>query len=769
MAKPAPLVVWFKDVDKHSVSLVGGKGANLGEMVAAGFPVPNGFIVTSPAYFYVLEHNKLQEKIHGLLKGLNVNDPHSLEAASKSVKRLIAHAEVPEDLAQQILQAYVKLGEPTVAVRSSATAEDLPGASFAGQQRTFLNVKGEANVIEAIREAWASLFEARAIFYRQTKGYDHFKVGLAVPVQKMVQADVSGVLFSVNPVNNDKRTVVLEAVWGLGENIVQGAVTPDHYEVDKSSMEIIRKDCVRQTIEMVRKDGVTKDFPVPESRQDRPKLTDHQILEVARLGIRLQQHYFFPQDSEWAMEAGKIFLVQTRPITTLHETSKKSVVVAEKSEQTVQHATAHMKLLVQGDSASPGLVTGMVRHILTPKEIHKLKVGEVMVTSMTTPDFVPAMKKAAALVTDKGGQTSHAAIVSRELGLPCVVGTGDATRKLKDGQIVTVNGKTGEVFEGSLPRSVMALAAQAQLAPVAAPIVRRTATKLYLNLAEPELAETMAKKYIDGIGLLRAEFMIAQIGVHPKKLIHDRREQVFVQKLAEGLAKFCRAFGSRPVVYRATDFKTNEYRNLLGGKEYEPQEENPMIGYRGAFRYITDSRVFELELEAIKKVRHEMGYRNLWLMIPFVRTVQEMQEVKKIINAHGLVRGISFKLWMMVEIPSNVILLDQFLDVGIDGVSVGTNDLTMLMLGTDRDNEHVAREYDEMNPAVLWALERICSVAKKRGVTVSICGQAPTSHPELLADLVRWGMTSVSVAPDVVDRSRELIYQAEHHVISRKR
>lgn len=767
MAKPAPLVVWFQDVDKHSGPLVGGKGANLGEMVAAGFPVPDGFIVTSPAYFAVLEHNHLPEKIRGLLKHLNVNDAHALDAASRSIKRLIAHAEVPDELAKEILRAYVRLGEPSVAVRSSATAEDLPGASFAGQQRTFLNVKGEANVIEAIRQAWASLFEARAIFYRQTKGYDHLKVGLAVPVQKMVQADVSGVLFSVNPVNNDKRTVVIEAVWGLGENIVQGAVTPDHYEVDKTSLEIIRKDCVRQTIEMVRKDGLTKDFAVPASRQDAPKLTDKQILEVAKLGIKLQQHYFFPQDSEWAMDNGKIYLVQTRPITTLHEHAKKTVSV-EKSEQAVKQATAHMKLLAQGDSASPGLVSGMVRHVLSPKEIDRLKTGEIMVTTMTTPDFVPAMKKAAALVTDKGGQTSHAAIVSRELGLPCVVGTGDATKKLKDGQIVTVNGKTGEVFAGGLPRGVEKNAAQAQLAAVA-PVIRRTATKLYLNLAEPDLAETMAKKYIDGIGLLRAEFMIAQIGVHPKKLIRDKKEQVFVEKLAEGLAKFCRAFGSRPVVYRATDFKTNEYRNLHGGKEFEPEEENPMIGYRGAYRYISDPRVFELELEAIKKVRHEMGYRNLWLMIPFVRTVKEMEEVKRIINAHGLIRGITFKLWMMVEVPSNVILLDQFLDVGIDGVSVGTNDLTMLMLGTDRDNEHVASEYDEMNPAVLWALERICSVAKKRGVSVSICGQAPTSHPELLADLVRWGMTSVSVAPDVIDRSRELIYQAEHHVISRKR
>ena len=593
-------------------------------------------------------------------------------------------------------------------------------------------------------------------------------MGLAVPVQKMVQADVSGVMFTINPVNNDKRTAVIEAIWGLGENIVQGAVTPSHYEVDKSSLDIVRKDDVRQTIEMIRKGGQTKDYPVPASRQDKTKLTNDQIIQLTKLGIKLQQHYFYPQDSEWAMENGKIYLVQTRPITTIESVGKHQASVV-KSEQVFSQATAHMKLLIQGDSASPGLVSGVVRHIVHPKEIHRLKVGEVMVTSMTTPDFVPAMKKAAALVTDKGGQTSHAAIVSRELGLPCVVGTGEATKKLKEGMIVTVNGKTGEVFEGTLSKGTLSKMAQAQLAPSTSTIVRRTATKVYVNLAEPDLAETVARKNVDGVGLLRAEFMIAQIGVHPKKLIHDKKEQVFVHKLAEGLEKFCTAFGSRPVVYRATDFKTNEYRNLLGGKEYEPQEENPMIGYRGAFRYITDSKVFELELEAIKKVRHELGHRNLWLMIPFVRTVKELEEVKKIINAHGLIRGVSFKLWMMAEIPSNVVMLDQFLDVGIDGVSVGTNDLTMLMLGTDRDNEHVASEYDEMNPSVQWALERICTVAKKRGVSVSICGQAPTSHPELLANLVKWGVTSVSVAPDVIDRSRDLIYQAEHHALLRKR
>ncbi|MEK7458624.1 MAG: phosphoenolpyruvate synthase [Patescibacteria group bacterium] len=775
MTNPAQYVVWFKDVDKHSGNLVGGKGANLGEMVANGFPVPTGFVVTAPAYFYVLDHNKLREKIHHILDKLNVNDSTALNKAAKSVRELISHAEIPDDLAEQIVSAYQKLGDRTyVAVRSSATAEDLPGASFAGQQETYLNIQGEANVVNAVRDAWASLFEARAIFYRVEKGFDHFKVGLAAPVQKMVQSDISGVMFSINPVNNDKNTIVIEAIWGLGENIVQGTVTPDHYEVDKNTWEIKRKDHVKQTIEMVRKNGLTKNYPVPASRQEKPKLSDKHIIELAKLSQKLHHHYFFPQDSEWAIEDDKIFLVQTRPITTIENIGKKTADSAsiKLSEVAVKSATDKMKLLTKGDSASPGLVSGIVRFIRSPKELHRLKTGEIMVTSMTTPDFVPAMKKAAALVTDKGGQTSHAAIVSRELGLPCVVGTNNATKVLKEGRAVTVNGKTGEVFEGSLPKGVMEALDTATLASARQSSRAqglKTATKVYVNLAEPELAEEIAKKNVDGVGLLRAEFMIAQIGVHPKKLIHDKREQVFVHKLVEGLEKFCKAFYPRPVVYRATDFKTNEYRNLLGGKDYEPHEENPMIGYRGCFRYITDERVFQLELEAIKRVRELKGYKNLWLMIPFVRTVQELEQVKHIIHKHGLQRSQSFKLWMMAEIPSNVILLDQFIDVGIDGFSIGTNDLTMLILGVDRDNEHVASEYDERNPAVLWALEQICTKAKARGVTVSVCGQAPSTYPEIAEKLVEWGATSMSVSPDVIDRTREVVYEAEKRLISKNR
>lgn len=769
MKHPAPNVVWFKDVDHEDGNLVGGKGANLGEMAAANFPVPDGFIVTSPAYFYALDHNNLRDKIKSLLKGIDVSNSTELQRISSAVKKLISTMEIPKDLADEILKAYNKLGNDVyVAVRSSATAEDLPGASFAGQQATFLNISGDANVVNAVRDAWASLFEARAIFYRVQKHFDHFKVGIAVPVQRMVQSDVSGVMFSINPVTNDKNTIVIEAIWGLGENIVQGTVTPDHYEVDKKTWEVTRRDTIKQTIEMVRREGETKNRPVPDSRQAKKKLTDEQVVKLAKLSDKLQKHYFYPQDSEWAVENGEIFLVQTRPITTIEtiDKEKKGADVAE-----IKKATDKLKLLIKGESASPGLVSGMVRHILTPKDMYKLKVGEIMVTSMTTPDFVPAMKKAAALITDKGGQTSHAAIVSRELGLPCVVGTRTGTKELREGRVVTVNGSTGEIFEGGLQKQVLdelksSFDSRKAKQEIHAQSIK-TATKVYVNLAEPELAEEVSKRNVDGVGLLRAEFMIAQIGVHPKKLIHDGREKVFVQKLAEGMEKICKAFYPRPVVYRATDFKTNEYSHLLGGKDYEPHEENPMIGYRGCYRYITDVRVFELELEAMKLVREKKELTNLWLMIPFVRTVDELKTVKNIVNAHGFRRGASFKLWMMAEIPSNVILLDDFIDVGIDGLSIGTNDLTMLILGTDRDNEHVHQEYDERNPAVLWALEKICTTARRRGITVSVCGQAPSEYPEITEKLVSWGATSVSVTPDMINKTREVVYEAEKRKVRR--
>lgn len=752
MSRSLPFVVWFKDVDKDDVNIVGGKGANLGEMVQAGFPVPNGFIVTASAYFHFIKENNLAQKIKHLLQTANFNKPDSLVQVSNHIKKYIIQGEVSEQLTKEIFTAYRTLGglkDALVAVRSSATAEDLPGASFAGQQETYLNVKGEANVLLYVKEAWASLFNARAIFYRHEQHFDHFKVGIAIPVQKMVSSEKSGIMFTIDPVTNDKSKVVIEAIFGLGEMIVQGQVTPDHYEVSKSDHKILLKDIAVQEKMLNLSNNKNKETSIPHSKGKLQKLKESEIIELTKLAIKLEKHYYFPQDSEWAIEDNKVYIVQTRPVTTVG--TKKPLTKA-------QQPVIKNELILRGAPASPGISSGPVRLIQSAKEIDKVLKGEVLVAPQTNPDYVPAMKKAVAIVTEMGGRTSHAAIVSRELGIPAVVGTEKATKLLKNGQIITVNGTTGEVFKGGF------VGANASSTQTFQHI--KTHTKVYVNLAEPELASKISSYPVDGIGLLRAEFMMAQIGTHPKKLIKSGKKLQFVKKLAEGLEEFCKAFSPRPVVYRASDFKTNEYRNLIGGKEFEPVEPNPMLGYRGAYRYIHDPEVFDLELDAIKMVRKK--YKNLWLMVPFVRTVKELVLVKKIISTAGLYRSDTFKIWMMVEIPSNVILLEKFIYVGIDGVSIGSNDLTMLMLGTDRDNSEVAPEFDERNEAVLWALEHIIKTCQRNKITASICGQAPSLYPDLTEKLVEWGITSVSVSPDAVESTRETIQRIEQHLLHQK-
>jgi pyruvate,water dikinase len=724
-------------------------------MAGAGFPIPPGFCLTANAYREIIAFNQLTPKIRALLKDLDIENTKKLNETAKKIQELILHANIPDDFIKQIFMLYrhLKSGNktPLVAVRSSATAEDLPDASFAGQQESYLNIKGEANLIQAIRKAWASLFGARAIYYRATKGFDHFQVALAIPVQLMIQSEVSGVMFSVNPVTNNKNQLIIEAVWGLGDYIVQGVVTPDHYIVNKSDFTIHSRLISEQEImEVYRYPSGVKKEKVPKKQANLPKLTDDQIIKLARIGADIQKHYYFPQDMEWALEKGGLFIVQSRPITTMNLHPEKVKSVDPKSLD-------GMRLILTGASASPGIAFGPVSRIMSLKNLEDVKTGDVLVTTMTSPDFVPAMKRAAGIITDKGGQTSHAAIVSRELGVPAIVGTKNATKNLKNGDRVTLDGSTGNIYAG-LPKLTLALHKKEADLPT-------TATKVYVNLGEPELAPTIAQGNADGVGLLRAEFMIAEIGIHPKKLIHDGRSQVFIDKLTDGLSKFTQSFGTRPVIYRATDFKTNEYRNLVGGETYEPNEPNPMLGYRGAYRYITDESVFGLELEAIKNVRNKLGYKNLWLMIPFVRTVEQMRKVKQIVAAHGLARSNSFKLLMMVEIPSNVILLEDFINCGIDGVSIGSNDLTMLILGTDRDNEVVAPVYDERNPAVMWALEKIVKTCLKHNIMCGICGQAPSVYSDLTEKLVEWGITSVSVSPDAVDRTRRLVAAAEKRLL----
>lgn len=769
-------IMWFEEIDKHNIPEAGGKGANLGELTQAGIPVPSGFVVTSRCYFDFIRANRIDRLIKRLLNNLNPENTKELNRAAKEIKQAILESKINSKITDEIKRAYAylythKKQGTFVAVRSSATAEDLPTASFAGQQVTFLNVSGGDDVVKAVKECWASLFEPRAIYYRIINKFDHMKVGIAVPVQSMIQSEKAGVLFTIDPVNNDEDVIVIDAAYGLGEAVVSGSVTPDRYYIEKKDLKILGKEINRQTWMITKAKNKIGDIhkDVAKSKQKEQKLTDKEIIELAKIGLKIEKHYQSPQDTEWAVDdKGKIYFVQSRPVTTVTKKVPLTEIEGKKTE-----VAPSLKPIIKGAAASVGISSGIVKIIHGPEEIDKIKEGDVLVTEMTNPSYVPAMKRATAIITDTGGVTSHAAIVSREMGIPCVVGTGTATHDLKNGMIVTVDGSSGFIYKGKIKKSESA-------APSNAPISTKeklgyrqevpiTATKVYVNLAEPELAEEIAKLPVDGVGLMRAEFIVAAGGEHPKALAEAKKSKKYVQILSEGMRKIAEAFNPRPVVYRATDFKTNEYRALKGGAKYEPQEENPMIGYRGCFRYIKDPELFGYELEAIKLVREKYDLKNLWLMLPFVRTVDELKECKKLIEASGLEQNHTFKLWMMAEIPSNVILIDKFLDEGIDGISIGSNDLTQLTLGCDRDNQVLAEEFDERNEAVIISVQRIVEESRKRHVTVSCCGQAPSIYPDFTEKLVEMGITSVSVNPDKIVDTRRLIASIEKKILLNKR
>ena len=749
-------LLWFTEIDSGDLALAGGKGANLGEMTRRGAPVPPGFVVSVVSYETFLADNGLDVRLAEILAGIDVYRTAGLVEVARAAQQAILSAPMPADLSVEIAEAYRELGEGLVAVRSSATAEDLPDASFAGQQRTYLNVQGIDQVLETLKGCWASLFEARAIFYRAEQNFDQLGVGIAVPVQRMVQSEISGVMFTAEPNRSDRTKVFIEAVYGLGESVVSGAVTPDSYLIQKDGLEILEKRLVPQSRMLTRNpdsagaEDLNHEVDVPVEQARSYKLTDTQIAEIAQYGLTLEEAYSHPQDIEWAIENDTFYITQTRPITTLSS-------VGESEGLNVDESVYPM--LLQGTPASPGSATGAV--IVLPKieessldQLDRVKDGDILVTEMTTPDYVPAMKRAKAIVTDHGGRTAHAAIISRELSIPCTVGTGEATTTLTDGQIVTVDGSTGRVYAGAAPGAGAAINADDAAANL------KTKTNVYVNLAEPDLADVIAARNVDGVGLLRAEFIVARIGEHPRLMIEEGRGEEYTQKVYDGLIKFAAAFDPRPVIYRTTDFKTNEYRNLRGGDRYEPVEENPMIGYRGAGRYVKEPDIFALEIEAVCRVR--ALHPNLHVMIPFVRTVNELVHTKSLLEQYGLRRGDNgFKLWMMAEVPSNVILLEEFIKVGIDGVSIGSNDLTQLVLGVDRDNAILADDFDERNEAVMRALETIVTTSTRLGITCGICGQAPSFFPELTAKLVEWGITSVSVSPDVINHTRRIVYEVE--------
>lgn len=755
------IVKWFEDIGKADVGKAGGKGANLGELVKAGLPVPPGFVITGQAYLLFTTESGLSQKIAHSIEGLNVDDTSALQAKAKEIQELIIGSEMPANIKNEILKSYDELAKrdgvkaPFVAVRSSATMEDSEQASFAGMNATFLNVHGKDDLIRNVKACWASLYGARVIFYRAKKEFLDEPV-IAVVVQKMVNSDKAGVMFTANPSNNDMGSMVIEGAFGLGEVVVGGLVSPDYYEIDKSNFSVRDTRVSHKKFKIIRDEkGRNKEVDLSEKEGSEQVLSEKEIGEITKLGMKIEQHYGGPQDTEWAIEGSKVYMVQSRPITTL---GRAAVEPGEKSED------EESKELIRGLRASPGRGSGEVRVLVSPDKDEGFESGDVLVAEMTTPDWVPLMKKASAIVTDGGGMTCHAAIVSREMGLPCVVGTRNATKVLQNKMLVTVDGTHGIVYEGRLKAQKKEEKGTEVIAK-SAPIV--TATKLYVNLAMPHEAERVAKEDVDGVGLLRAEFMVIDAcdGIHPRQLIEEGKGNQFVDAMVRKLRIFTRAFYPRPIIYRAIDFRTNEFRNLRGGDKYESAEQNPMIGFRGCYRYVLNPDLFELELKALQKVR-ELD-QNLHLMIPFVRTLWEFKRCKKIIENSGLADDRELQLWVMAEVPSVVYWLEDYVDAGIHGVSIGSNDLTQLILGVDRDSEICAPLYDERDKAVQEAIKAIVTTCSRRGITCSICGQAPSNYPDFAERLVEWGITSVSVNPDVIDRTRHNIAAAEQRMMLR--
>jgi pyruvate,water dikinase len=784
-----PFIIWIEQLRKDDVNLAGGKGANLGELVSIGVPVPPGFVVTTHAYKKFLKVTKLEEKIMSILRGLNVNDTVALDEASNKIRRMILEAPIPEDVENAIREAYrelskrLKIDNPLVAVRSSASAEDLPEASFAGQQETYLNVKGEDEVVDKVKSCWASLFTPRAIFYRVQHGIDHQKAAMAVVVQKMVNSRSSGVMFTLHPVTGDTNVIVIESSWGLGEAIVGGRVTPDEIVVDKRTLRIVDKKINKKEVMIVYdvEKGENVVVKVPEDMAEKPSISDEEAIILAKYGLQIEKHYGNPMDIEWAIDKdlpspNNIFIVQAR-----HETvwSRRLREAPRAEERSITERASETRVLVRGLPASPGIATGVARVILDPhsKEAQEFKEGDILVTKMTDPDWVPLMKKAAAIVTDEGGMTSHAAIVSRELGIPAIVGTGNATQVIKTGMLVTVDGSRGVVYEGKVEISRRREESVTPSVPQLAPEIIRelypvTATKIYMNLGEPDVIDKYVHLPFDGIGLMRIEFIFTDwIGYHPMYLIESNRQEFFINRLAEGIAKVAQAVYPRPVVVRFSDFRTNEFKGLKGGEKYEPDERNPMIGWRGVSRYIHPRYEpgFRLEIRAIKKVREEFGLSNVWVMLPFVRTTWEVEKALEIMEEEGLKRSSDFKVWIMAEVPSVALLAGEFAKL-VDGFSIGSNDLTQLILGVDRDSQLLAEMgyFDERNPAVLKAIKMIIDAAHKHGKTVSICGQAPSVYPEIVEFLVENGIDSISVNPDAVIPTRRLVASIERRILLRR-
>ncbi|MEM4155358.1 MAG: pyruvate, water dikinase, partial [Archaeoglobaceae archaeon] len=691
----------------------------------------------------------LKDKIYGILQKLNVENTEELNRASEEIRKMISKARMPDDIEKEIRKAYKELGngkEVYVAVRSSATAEDLPDASFAGQQDTYLNVKGEDEVVNKVKECWGSLFTPRAIYYRVQKGFRHEDVSIAIVVQKMVNSEKSGVMFTSHPVTGDKICII-EAVFGLGEAIVGGLVTPDTYVYDRTKKKLLEAKIADKKFMIVRRNGNER-VELGEKGKERV-LSDNEIKRLVDLGELIEDHYRKPQDVEWAIEGETVYIVQSRPITTIKEAKEEKIELEEAG-----------KILLKGLGASPGLAVGEVRIVQSEKDISKVREGDILVAVMTTPDMVPAMKRASAIVTDEGGMTCHAAIVSRELGVPAVVGTKNATEVLKDGMVVTVDGEKGMVYLGKLE---IGKKEEMKSVSVSAPII--TATEVKVNISLPDAAEKVAKETnADGVGLFRIEHMILSLEKHPMKFIKDGEIEKYIELIYNEMKKVLKAFYPKPVWIRTIDAPTDEFRAMKGGED-EPIETNPMLGFRGLRRDLAEEMHLRAEMRAIKKLIDE-GYTNLGIMLPLIVSPEEIRRAKKVALEEGVpLDQIDFGI--MVETPAAALIIEDLIKEGIDFISLGTNDLTQYTLAVDRNNENVAYLYDETHPAVMKLIERTIKICKEHGVKTSICGQAG-SYPHVVEKLVELGIDSVSANPDMVQKIREVVARAEKRIILEK-
>lgn len=746
-----PDILWLAEIKKEDIPSVGGKGASLGEMTSVGLPVPPAFVVTAQAFRRFLVETGIEDELFKKLEGVDVEDSDVLETTAQRVMKLVMSVKIPKKLEENILLSYKKMGDnEVVAVRSSATAEDLPDASFAGQQETYLNIRGDEDLLVAIQKCWASLYGARAIYYRAKQGFDDRSVDIAVVVQKLVYSEKAGVMFSSHPVTGESSTII-EASWGLGEAVVSGAVSPDNYVFDQNSKHIVDRYIANKIVEIV-PDGSkgTKEVEVSKDRQNATVLSDNEIIKLAKFAKIAEDHYENPQDIEWSIVGDTIYILQSRPITTItSKTSKKGKDV---------HGEGN--ILLEGQGASPGIATGAVVIVHSVKDLSKVKDGNIMVAKMTNPDMVPAMRKAAAIITDEGGMTCHAAIVSRELGTPAAVGTKKATQILKDGQIVTIDGEKGLVFEGDVKRAEEPQAQQVA-GFISAPAQIITATSIKVNVSLPEAAKRAAATGADGVGLLRIEHLILGLGKTPNWYIINKKEDEFINELYSGIKTVMDEFNGKPVWVRTLDAPTDEFRNMKGGED-EPEEHNPMLGWRGIRRDLQSKSQFRLQVEAFKKLWNE-GYDNLGIMFPLVGHPDEFVAAKGMMKEFGV--DVENKtLGIMVEIPSSAILIDDFISAGINFASFGTNDLIQYTLAIDRNNQNVADMYRPKHPAVLKLIEYAIKRCRKAGVECSICGQAG-SDPEMVKWLVETGIASVSANIDAVQKIRETAARTEKKII----